>query len=145
MNLHEREINMNIFARGETVFFKFIYWLPHRCRLTLTIPLEKAKSRNRILYFTRLGIDALLHLVSGSCYCLASPQSAFLLFIKKLRSRIRRFNSFRCLAETRLPFFFSERESGISSWSLNNAVDHNYNISNLLAGKVSPRFRYPRL
>lgn len=63
------------------MFFQFIYWLPRRCRLTLPSP-GKAKSRNRILYFTRLGIDALLHLVSGSCYCLASPQSAFLLFIK---------------------------------------------------------------
>lgn len=122
-------------------FFKFIYWLPRRFRLTLSSP-ERAKPWNRILYFTRLGIDLFPHLASGSYYCFVDPQAAFLLFIKTALAQMKRDKSPLLVVSRKREYFHLPREGRKRNHpvSLDYAVDDNYNPFNLLTWQSRESF-----
>lgn len=122
-------------------FSKFIYWLPRRFRLTLSSPgRAKAAKSNFIFYASRDRPTV----ASGSCYCLAHPQSAFLLFIKTALANEKGQAEPRCFAETReyTFVFLEDEEFGYY------AVDAIIVISLIIyqrdsCVKVPPLFRYP--
>lgn len=122
-------------------FFKFIYWFPRRFRLTLPSS-GRAKPRNRILYFTRLGIDPLPHLASGSYYCLVDPQAAFLLFIKTAFAQMKRDKSPLLVVSWKREYFRLPREGRKRNHpvSLDYTIDDNYNPFNLLTWQSRESF-----